>query len=218
MKTEQIIRTDSTDSNYLNIASDAVLHFDAIEAQLQNPATDGSKTLHLRCRRFEQYAITVVFSGMCLESFLYDYAAYGFSDSFVQQHFDKMSFTSKCEAYPCLIAGRSIDKSGKMWNAIMQLKKERDSLVHAKSVAPHQNAEIESQRHFEREKAFCRLPYTLVRVYSSLMLYAEALVNAHHEAKHPNPFPDLFFRNTSQAYSRVVQCATVLPFQSDTQA
>lgn len=109
--TSVTIRTQRTYLNFLIISSGALTAFAAVEAELGKVIDDDARFLDLRVRRFNQYSVAIVFAGMCIEAFLYDYAAQCFGDDFVRAHLDNLGFLSKCEAYPRLVL-RSKIRSG----------------------------------------------------------------------------------------------------------
>jgi hypothetical protein len=203
MMTSVTIRTERTYPNFLGIASDALIKLTEIEGILSEEVADSARYLELRVQRFNQYAIMVVFTGMCIEAFLYDYAAHCFGDDFVRSHLDKLGFLSKCEVYPRLVTGHEVDKSGKAWASIALLKKERNDFVHWKSAKPHEDINVEAERKRKRTKAAASLPFTAILVYSTLHLYACELCKLHTITKHTHPFPNLFRREAEQEHRRV---------------
>lgn len=82
----------------------------------------------------EQAAIvSVTFSAMCLEAFLYDYAAKHLGDKYVKDHLDKVALPSKLVLYPKLIVGADFDKSAEAFAKTKELTTLRHELVHFKS-------------------------------------------------------------------------------------
>ncbi len=80
-------------------------------------------------------SITVVFSAVAVEAYIYDYAARRLSDKFVQAYMDKLDLVSKWVIIPRFITGKSLPETGK-WQALLKgLVKERNSIVHSKSQA-----------------------------------------------------------------------------------
>ena len=74
-----------------------------------------------------------LFAAMCLEAFIYDYAATNFSDTYVKKHLDKLDLISKWIIIPKLILSKEFPKSGRVFAYLRSIKRERDKLVHSKS-------------------------------------------------------------------------------------
>jgi hypothetical protein len=78
-------------------------------------------------------AITIVFSAITIEAYIYDYAARHFSDSYVQNYVDKMDTVSKWVIVPRLITGRELPRDQRWFQLIKLLISERNLIVHSKS-------------------------------------------------------------------------------------
>lgn len=83
--------------------------------------------------REKSAAIAITFAAMCLEAFLYDYAAAKLGDKYVLSHLDKLDMVSKILVYPRLVCGKEIDKSTSVYGDIKILQQRRNDLVHFKS-------------------------------------------------------------------------------------
>jgi len=81
----------------------------------------------------EQAAVIVVFLAMCLEVFLYDYAAENLGDKYIKEHLDKLDLKSKYVLFTKLVTGKDIDKSQEAYAKIIELSRLRNELVHFKS-------------------------------------------------------------------------------------
>jgi hypothetical protein len=68
-----------------------------------------------------------------VESYIYDYAARHFSDSYVKNYIDKMDVKGKWVVVPRLITGRELPRSHKWFKLLETLISERNSIVHNKS-------------------------------------------------------------------------------------
>lgn len=77
--------------------------------------------------------ITIVFSAMCIESFLNDYAAACLGDSEFYDNFDKLSEISKLELISKFILKTTVDKEKSYYSQLKTLIKARNSYVHNKS-------------------------------------------------------------------------------------
>ena len=96
----------------------------------------------------------IVFSAMCFESAIYEYAADHLGDSYVQEHLDKLDILSKWVVVPRLVAGYEIRKDRAPYGALKALIAARNRLVHSKS-EPIKFDKIEGQlerMHAEAEK------------------------------------------------------------------
>lgn len=76
---------------------------------------------------------TVVFAALCLEAFIYDYAARCFSNSYVDNYLDKLNLVAKWVVIPKLVLGKEFPRDSQAFECLVKLKKARDTLVHAKS-------------------------------------------------------------------------------------
>jgi hypothetical protein len=75
----------------------------------------------------------IVFSSMCVESAINDYAGTQLGDGYAEKHLNNLDVLSKWVVIPKLVCGKSIDKSGPAFNALKKLIKARNKLVHNKS-------------------------------------------------------------------------------------
>ena len=83
--------------------------------------------------RDQSCIIAVVFTAMYFEAFIYDYAASCVGDRYTKNHLDKLDFISKWVVVPRLVTGNEISKSGRAYESLKKLHKDRNSLVHLKS-------------------------------------------------------------------------------------
>lgn len=104
-------------------------------ARVRNPSdTDAllSASELSRCV-FEASAIAVVFSGMAIEAYLFDYGARHLSARFVKKYVDTLSVDAKLVVLPRLITGKPLPTDGQGFELVVKLVKNRNKLVHAKS-------------------------------------------------------------------------------------
>lgn len=80
---------------------------------------------------------TIVFSAMCVEAAVYDYAAVHLGDEFVQQHLDKLDVISKWILSLRLISNYSLPRHGALHGSLKCLIRSRNLLVHIKSEEFH---------------------------------------------------------------------------------
>ena len=81
-------------------------------------------------------SITIVFSAIAIEAYIYDYAARHFSDSYVQSYIDKLDVVSKWVLVPRLVTGHELPRDHKWFQLMKLLVSERHSIVHSKSSSP----------------------------------------------------------------------------------
>ena len=77
--------------------------------------------------------ISIVFAAMYLESEAYTYLAHHFTDSFVNDHLDKLTPLSKWVAGVKMVTGESMNKGDIVYQSCDKLFKYRNKLVHNKS-------------------------------------------------------------------------------------
>ena len=93
---------------------------------------------------------TVVFSAMCVESFLNNYAAACLGDSEFYDNFDKLSAIGKFQLISKFILKTDIDKEKSYYSLLKQLFKKRDSYVHNKSrKAKYQGVSAEDLENYQ---------------------------------------------------------------------
>lgn len=78
--------------------------------------------------------ITIVFSAVALEAYIYDYAARHLDDSYVRDYIDRLDTVSKWVVIPRLITGQELSKEGKWLQLLKNLVAERNSIIHNKSL------------------------------------------------------------------------------------
>jgi len=87
----------------------------------------------LGVKMFEYRVIATIFGALCLEAFIYDYAAIHFSDTHARKYLEKVGFISKWVIIPKLVTGSDFPTDSQAFELLLKLNKERDRLVHAKS-------------------------------------------------------------------------------------
>ncbi len=80
-----------------------------------------------------QLLLQHLFGAMCLEAFIYDYAATNLGDRYVQKYLDKLDLVAKWVVIPRLVLSKEIPRDGQAFQYLRLIKKERDKLVHSKS-------------------------------------------------------------------------------------
>ena len=81
----------------------------------------------------EHLVKAVIFGAMCLEAFIYDYAAHNFTDTYVKNYLDKLDVVSKWVVVVRLVTGKDFPKESKAFAGLKELIKKRNDFVHSKS-------------------------------------------------------------------------------------
>ena len=76
---------------------------------------------------------TIVFTAMCFEAAIYDFAAIHLGDKYVRDHIDKLDVLSKWVLVLRFVSGIEIQKDQAPYGALKKLITARNRLVHAKS-------------------------------------------------------------------------------------
>lgn len=82
---------------------------------------------------FKFVAITIVFSVMTIDAYIYDYAARNLSDTYVKKHIDRLDLISKWVVIPRLVTGKELPADGKWLSMLGNLIKQRNLIIHHKS-------------------------------------------------------------------------------------
>jgi hypothetical protein len=77
--------------------------------------------------------ITIVFSALALEAYIYDYGARNTSDSFVKKYLDKLDVVSKWVIVPQLVTGKEFPTHTEAFELLRNLIRKRNAIVHYKS-------------------------------------------------------------------------------------
>jgi len=97
------------------------------------------------------WAKAVTFGAMCLEAFIYDYAAHNLSDTYTRKYLDKLDLISKWVIIPRLVTGKILPRESQAFEHLKRLVKERNELVHPKSsvLPPVSLKDIENRKIFD---------------------------------------------------------------------
>jgi hypothetical protein len=126
------------DWTYYELAKE---HYDQF-CQLEDEASaidaddplDVEAALHpIRLKQQRSALITICFSAMCLEAFIYDYAARHISDTYAEKYLDKLDFVSKWVVIPQLVTGKQFPTGSHVFELLRFLVTTRNQLVHFKS-------------------------------------------------------------------------------------
>lgn len=138
-------------------------------------------------QRSEHWVKAIVFGALCLEAFIYDYAAHNFSDTYTKNYLDKLDLRSKWAVIPKLVTGKEFPKENQAFEHLGELVEARNELVHAKSKRMPSN-DKEFQRlaeSFKNKKGFAELnPYeTIIEVLTELRNLDDAVEDKWWELK-----------------------------------
>jgi len=124
----------------------------------------------------------IMFSVMCLESFIYDYAAEHFSDTYVKKYLDKLDLKAKWVVISKLVTGKDFPTDSQAFQGLLKLIEQRNKLVHYKSQRAPSDDEFEklmkqleaiaeelTEKHITESKDSSFFPYeTVVAVLTEL--------------------------------------------------
>lgn len=118
------------------------LEKEASSLKFEDPLEMEASMFEIRTNQDKCALITICFSAMCVEAFIYDYAARHTSDSYVQKYLDRLDLAGKWVVIPKLVTGKEFPISSNAFDSLKFLIKMRNKLVHFKSSDPPTNEEI----------------------------------------------------------------------------
>lgn len=142
-------RLDAKSAEFFDICGDSYRNFQKSKAEFHRIKNkkSGKKLddlLGIGAEMRHHFASTIVFGAMCLEAFIYDYAAHHFGDTFAKNYLDSLNFVSKWVVIPKLVTGKDFPTNGQAFERLKNLAKARNDLVHHKSrKMPSKDAELE---------------------------------------------------------------------------
>jgi len=104
-----------------------------VKCKLQKKQTDTNIWGKYIKKSINYFLVQHLFAAICLESFIYDYAATNFTDTFARKYLDKLDLVSKWVIVPKLVLGKEYPRGTQAFEYLRNIKKERDNLVHSKS-------------------------------------------------------------------------------------
>jgi len=81
----------------------------------------------------EYYVISIIFSAMTLEAYIYDYLARMLTDKYVKTHLDKLNVINKYVVGTQLITSKAFPKDGEVFFYLKETIGNRNNLIHSKS-------------------------------------------------------------------------------------
>lgn len=169
-------RFDTKSCVYFSICRESYQEFKKYDAVLKaeiKVALGGAFGLLIPGEQRAKYWVkAIVFGALCLEAFIYDYAAHNFSDKYAKKYLDKLDLRSKWVVIPKLVTGKEFPRECQAFEHLVKLVEARNDLVHAKSRRMPSN-DKEWQRlieDFKKKKGFAELnPYeTIIEVLTEL--------------------------------------------------
>lgn len=106
-----------------------------VQCHLNGCTCDDSVWMVYMEKGMREFLVEHLFAAMCLEAFIYDYAATSFTDTYVRKYLDKLDLVAKWVVIPKLALGIEFPRDTQAFEYLRAIKKERDKLVHSKSRA-----------------------------------------------------------------------------------
>lgn len=144
-------------SDFFDICMESYESFQKSKAELQKIKRRGitkawDEFVNVTAEMRHHSASTVVFAALCLEAFIYDYAAHNFSDTYAKNYLDQLNLVSKWVVIPKLVTGKDFPTEGQAFEHLVKLRKARNDLVHYKSRPLPTNIREWAKVHVEMEK------------------------------------------------------------------
>lgn len=129
---------------YSEIARDSLEKLASIEMQISELEKEISKTgrndgapfpalISLENELGKTAFVTIIFSAIAIEAYIYDYAARHLSDKFSKEYIDKLDLVGKLVIVPKLITGQELPRNKKWFGLAKNIVKTRNMIVHNKS-------------------------------------------------------------------------------------
>ncbi len=129
---ECMSRVGSLSRVYFNISQEEYIK--ALEFDLIDTSSLDEEERYKTSDESTRHAVkAIVFSAMCLESAINDYAGWQLGDRYYESHLDSLDVVSKWVVIPKLVCGKELPKSGASFSALKKLVQARNQLVHNKS-------------------------------------------------------------------------------------
>lgn len=126
------IRENCFASRYCELAMDH--YYEALHIYKDIESKNFHASMYAELHAMENHIIaTIVFSGMCLESFFNDYAAACLGDDEFYEYFDKLDVKNKFVLIAKFILKAEVDRSKSYYFHLTSLIKKRNYFVHNKS-------------------------------------------------------------------------------------
>lgn len=189
-------RKSTAHTNYFVVASDALREFEGYLLQA-NEVRDQPTCLTLQLRMFNAGSVVIVFSGMCLEALLYDYAASHFTDTFIENYLDALSPAQKLVIYPQLVTGKPFPTDSQAFCSFKALVRQRNKLMHYKSGKLDVSPEGQQRERVKNIKQAADWPKIVHDAHATILQVASALIALHEQDR--DQLLDLF-KKTAEDY------------------
>lgn len=150
---------------------------------------------------------TIVFSAMSCEAAIFDLAAIQLGDDYASKYLDKLDLVSKWVVVPPLICGRSMNVDGPAINALRELTRLRNALVHHKSLPGITEPEMleKGERQMRRfldgtDISFKTMillslePHRVLKVRSGTLPFFEGEIIKLNEGMYPEPILEVILK------------------------
>jgi len=143
-------RLDAKSAEFFDICEDSYRNFQKSKTKIHKIKNkkSGKKwddLLFVGAEMRHHFASTIVFGAMCLEAFIYDYAAHNVSDTYAKRYLDKLDLVSKWVVIPKLVTGKNFPTDGQAFERLKKLATARNELLHHKSrPMPSNDKELET--------------------------------------------------------------------------
>ncbi|EHU4917302.1 hypothetical protein KY888_004434 [Vibrio vulnificus] len=129
---EFFARTDVMTHTYKSIAEEEYMNA-VLTKEKFGSDIDEYERLELECKVKNHAVKAIVFSAMCIEAAINDYAGIHLGDRYFESHLSSLDVVSKWVVIPKLVCGNELDKSSAAFGALKRLIRARNQLVHSKS-------------------------------------------------------------------------------------
>jgi hypothetical protein len=128
----------SLDATFFEVAKESYERYFELEERassfdLKDSLELESRMYEITTRQHKHELITICFSAMCVEAFIYDYAARHTSDSYAKKYLDKLDVVAKWVVIPRLVIGKDFPRNSQAFELLKFLITTRNGLVHFKS-------------------------------------------------------------------------------------
>ena len=129
---EDKYRLGSLSHIYFSMCESAYSATISIQTNIQNESDEYEK-FELEHEQFKYGIKAIVFSALCVEAAINDYAGWQLGDNYFEKHLSSLDVVSKWVVIPKLVCGHTLDKSGPGYSSLKKLIKDRNSFVHNRS-------------------------------------------------------------------------------------
>ena len=193
---ETEIHRVSIHRHYFSLSLDQVSEYERMCTEMDKQKSSGDEIHIIEMNlsllydlREKAVVIPIVFSAMCLEAFIFDYAATHLGDSYVKKYLDKLDLVSKYIVISKLVTGNNFSKDGQAYQGLVTLAKDRNRLVHFKS-KEFKLTELDkaSQYHETLNAEFKKAMYSSIQTVRDVMKELDKLHGSEYFQKYIEPY------------------------------